>query len=188
MKRTILTFCTAFFILFQGGINLNAQSKSELEEMVAKQNAQLDSIKPRLASLEIMYSVTRDSLINGDFDPSKFAVIIDSIRSAADASTSSIADYRAKQKAQSDTLVALKKSYAELTAENTKLNTTVDNCVVMINMTAKNPVTREDLEKGLDANKQAVVEQLKQLKDLLDAGILTQEEFDNKKALILEKW
>ena len=41
----------------------------------------------------------------------------------------------------------------------------------------------EDSNKSIDGN----IEKLEKLKSLLDAGILTQDEFDKKKKSILEK-
>jgi len=38
------------------------------------------------------------------------------------------------------------------------------------------------------ADREKLVTELKQLKDLLDAKIITQEEFDAKKAIVMERW
>ena len=181
MKKIIVKSVIVVLLVIQGSIHVNAQSKSELEATVAKQKTTIDSMSTRLAALETMYSVTKDSLLGKDFDPSKFAGIVDSIKSSADSTTLSISQYQAKQKALTDTIATLK-------ANNAALDKTVDNAVQIINMTSTNPMTREELEKGLDATRQELVEQLKQLKALLDAEILTQEEYDAKKALILSKW
>ena len=180
MKKSFIK-SLAVILCISAGIAANAQSKSDLEKIVAKQKTTIDSMSTRLAALETMYAVTKDSLLGREFDPSKFANIVDSIQNSTDSATLNILQYQAKQKALTDTIASLK-------ASNEALNETVDNAVQIINMTSSNPMTREELEKGLDETRQQLVEQLTQLKGLLDAGILTQEEYDAKKALILEKW
>ncbi|HOW24970.1 MAG TPA: SHOCT domain-containing protein, partial [Bacteroidales bacterium] len=63
----------------------------------------------------------------------------------------------------------LNDSIVSLNKENTELKTTIE------------------MLKVETADKTKVVNDLKQLKELLDTGIITQAEFDAKKAALLEK-
>jgi hypothetical protein len=65
---------------------------------------------------------------------------------------------------------SLKDSISALKTDNGKLKITVDSLL------------------KADADKTKLVTELKQLKDLLDAKIITQAEFDSKKNALMEKW
>ena len=64
----------------------------------------------------------------------------------------------------------------------------ISNCLVILNLISDSPITREAVEQGLSDERKQVIRELKQLTDLLDSGVLTQEEFKGKKKLVKEKW
>jgi hypothetical protein len=155
-----------------------AQSKKDLEEANAKCIISRDSIQKLFTGLsatheslsksydsinkiylayDSMYKVIRARVILHDFNPVNTSKILDSLRASRDLSMSGITTV------YSDSISGLKK-------QNAKLQSKVDS----LQATAKKGSTD-------------VVTQLKQLKELLDAQIITQAEFDAKKAILLEK-
>lgn len=121
-------------------------------------NKTYDSINKTYLAYDSMYSVIKARVILHDFDPVNTSMLLDSLRASRDLSLSGITTI------YNDSISALKE-------ENTRLQATVDS------LAAEN--------KANDAD---VVTQLKQLKELLDAQILTQEEFDARKTKLLEEF
>lgn len=123
-------------------------------------NAQLDSVSKERDLYFGVYSTIKEEVFKYDFNPSKTALLIDSLRTSIDSTTYGLTSVSASLQ---DSLSTLKIEYA-------KLKAVVDS----INIT--------------DVNKDKLVTELKQLKELLDAKIITQADFDAKKTLIMEEW
>lgn len=197
MEKKGIKFLMIVLVTIQSVSQIQAQSKKDLEVEIVEKTATIDSLNMRLinlekeldmtdsmavrlTSLEVMYSATKDKVLKEDFDPNDFAALLDS---AALANDSIIKALTTDDKFMLDSLTALNN-------RNIELDKIVDNCVVMMNVIsdAEEKITREDVEKGLNEDREKVIHELKQLKDLFDAGILTKEEFEEKKIKAMEKW
>ena len=120
----------------------------------------LDSVSNNLKSYSGLYTVIKEKVLKRDFDPATLPQIIDSLAASKDAILSgSNAAYNSLR----DSLSSLKK-------ENSEIQTTLEN------------VSVEEAEKTV------LINELKQLKELLDAKILTQTEFNIRKSRVLQKW
>ena len=139
-------------------------SLTKLNQKLTSQNDSvsndLDSLSRNLATYYGLYVVIRDKVLKQDFDPAKLPQIIDSLAAGRDAAFSGSAT----------TSGSLRDSLSVLKKENSEMQTTLDDISV------------EEVEKN------KLVNELKQLKELLDAKILTQSEFNIKKSKVLQKW
>jgi hypothetical protein len=122
--------------------------------------AQLDSVSKRLTAHEVMYSAVKDKVIHHDFDPAHAGDLIDSLKTNRDKTMSGLTS---ESQALTDTVNFLK-------VENTKLKESVKSW------------------ENRSAENEQVVADLTQLKSLLDQKIITQEEFDQRKAKLMAKW
>ena len=141
-----------------------AQSKKDIEDNLANCTATKDSIQNVLTGLTATYDSISKVCIAYD---TMYAVIKEKVllQDFDPANMSQIIDsLRAEQ--SSVFAAALNDSLSGLKQENTELKASLVD-------------SDDDSEK--------VVNELKQLKGLLDEGIITQEEFDTKKAVLLEK-
>jgi hypothetical protein len=127
-------------------------------------SADLDSVKmisdTCAAVYQRVYTAIKDKVLKHDFDPAMLPHIIDSLKTSRESAF-------AGMEASSTTL---KDSITTLNAEVVTLNATI----------AKMEAATADKEK--------LVAEMKQLKELLDTGVITQAEFDAKKAKLMEKW
>ena len=121
---------------------------------------QLDSVTDVLADYQSMHSVIEEKVVKHAFDPSEMGQIIDSLRTHRDSTFSGL----------TATSVALTDSITTLQKENTSLKAKVASL------------------EAADANKEKIVGELKQLKELLDTNIITQEEYDIRKNKLMAKW
>ena len=139
-------------------------SKDSVQNLYAKLSATheslsktYDSINKSYLAYDSMYRVIKARVILHEFDPVNTAKLLDSLRASRDLSMSGMTNI------YNDSISVLSK-------ENTRLQATVDS-----------------LSAANKSNDVDVVTQLKQLKELMDAQIITQAEFDAKKAVLLEK-
>ena len=151
----------------------HAQSKKEVEADLIKSTTAKDSIQNLLTGLSVsydsinkvciaydtMYNAIKEKVFLDDFDPADMSELIDSLQTEAFSGTTVL----------NDSITVLNDSITVLQVENTELIAKIES------MTAGT---------GGEAE---IVNSLKLLKDLLDANILTQEEFDAKKAVLIEK-
>lgn len=165
----------------------NAQSKSELSAQVKIQADSISKMQPRLTSLETMYDAAKIR-VGKDFDPASFKTILDSATAVGLKKDSVYTNLKTQNASFSDSLKVLVSTTDSLTKSVDDREKIISHCIVMINLFSDKPVTREDVEKGMTGQREEVIKELKQLKDLLDSGILTQKEFDDKKAIVLKKW
>ena len=151
----------------------HAQSKKEVEEDLIKCTSAKDSIQNLLSGLSIsydsinkvciaydtMYNAIKEKVFLDDFDPSNMSELIDSLQTEAFSGITVL----------NDSITVLNDSTTVLQVENAELIAKIES------MTAGT------------GGEDEIVNSLKLLKDLLDANILTQEEFDAKKAVLIEK-
>jgi len=123
-------------------------------------SVQLDSVSKEQKVYYGLYTTIKDKVLLHDFDPAKLSQIIDSIRVSRDSATSVLAA----------PVASLKDSVSMLKKENSQLKAKLDSLNV----------------GGGDKSK--LIAELKDLKGLLDAKIITQAEYDAKKKKVMEKW
>ena len=140
-----------------------------LSKASAAQSIQVDSISKALEKYYGVYTALTEKVFKYNFDPAKTSFLIDSLRTTRDSTFNQL----------SSTSAFLKDSLSVLTKENVRLQATLDS-LGLGNDPAKALAKQE-------ADKNKAVADLKQLKELLDAKIITQEEFDTKKKKLLEK-
>jgi len=161
MKRKM----TVLIVLFMAvGTLTLAQSKKDIEDNLAKCTATNDSIQNLLTGLSANYDSISTAMIAYD---TMYKVIKEKVllQDFDPANMSLIIDsLRTEQSSLFAT--ALNDSLSILEQENTELKAAIG-------------------DGGDDSEK--VISELKQLKGLLDEEIITQEEFDTKKAVLLEK-
>ena len=151
----------------------HAQSKKEVEADLIKCTTAKDSIQNLLTGLSVsydsinkvciaydtMYNAIKEKVFLDDFDLANMSELIDSLQTEAFSGTTVL----------NDSITVLNDSITVQQVENAELKAKIES------MTAGTGGETE------------IVNSLKQLKDLLDANILTQEEFDAKKAVLIEK-
>ena len=122
-------------------------------------NRQLDSVSEERLKYLGVYKTISDKVVKYKFDPSRTSVLIDSVTMHRD---STVAGLAAVSASLSDTIKVLK-------TENAKLESKVNSMT------------------NAEADKEKAINDLRQLKGLLDEKILTQEEYNAKKTKLLEK-
>jgi len=166
-----------FVIFLIATSTVSAQSKKDLEAEYAKCQASQDSLSGLLTTLTASHEAvkqTSDSL-------SKVCAVYDTMYQVIKEKVFNYNYDPANIGAMIDSLGATRESAFS------NLNTTLSDSIAVLNTENGKlkeiiATLSEDKDESAD-----VVNDLKQLKELLDAGILTQEEFDAKKALLLEK-
>ena len=133
---------------------------------------QLDSVSGELTKYVGVYTTIREKMIHYDFDPTKLSFLIDSIMVFSD-STALQLSAMPKSTVSADSVILLIK-------ENTMLKATIDSMKVAW---GKNLVA----QSGEEIQKLMAISSLKQLKELLDAKIITEAEFMAKKMKYLDK-
>lgn len=131
-----------------------------LMKVTASQAVMLDSLKREAARYQPMYTSIRDKVIKYDFAPERTDELIDSLKAAREKTFSTLT---ADSKACNDSLTTVSARCAELQAK-------MDEMV------------------AASKNNEVVIAQLRELKGLLDEGILTQAEYDARKAKIMKGW
>ncbi len=118
-----------------------------------------DSINKVCIAYDTMYNAIKGKVFLDDFDPANMSELIDSLQMEAFSGTTLL----------NDSITVLNDSITVLQVGNAELIAKIESMIA----------GPEDETE--------IVNSLKQLKELLDANILTQEEFDAKKAVLLEK-
>jgi len=133
---------------------------------------QLDSAKGELIKYASVYNTIREKVFHYNFDPTKLSFLIDSLRAFND-STSVLLSVMPKSGASADSVILLVK-------ENIMLKAAIDSMKIAWekNMVAQ---SAEEIQKLM------AISNLKQLKELLDANIITEAEFMAKKMKYLDK-
>ncbi len=133
-------------------------TKDSIQNLLTGLSAKYDSINKACIAYDTMYNAIKEKVFQDDFDPANMSELIDSLRTGKEVVFSGIT-------------TTLNDSISLLEQENTKLKATI-----------------ESLSTGNGDDNTQLVNDLKQLKELLDAQIITQEEFDVKKTELLEKF
>jgi hypothetical protein len=120
----------------------------------------LDSVSKEREVYFGVYTAVKEKVLKYKYDPAKISVLIDSLKGSRDSTFNTL----------SGTSTSLKDSISVLNKENESLKATI-----------------KSLQEA-EANKEKLVGELKQLKELLDAKIITQAEFDTKKEVLMQKW
>lgn len=163
-----------FIFFFYGLTFVQAQSKSELQENLNNCTTKKESIQKSLTNLsssydslnliyDNLYGAIKEKVFKNNFNPNKMSVLIDSLQNSASFGTTLL----------NDSISSLLLENAELKEQLAKEDAELKE------MHAKEDAIEADINK--------ISSDLKQLKELLDGGILTQEEFDEKKTKLLEK-
>jgi len=122
---------------------------------------QLDSISKKFDKYFVVYSTVKEKVFKYDFDPAQTGLLIDSLKTTRDL------------------------TFTGLTAETTSLE---DSLAVLKTENASLLAKIESLSEQKEVDISKMASDLKQLKELLDAGILSQEDFDKQKNSVLEKY
>jgi hypothetical protein len=121
---------------------------------------QVDSLSKDRALYYGLYEVIKEKVLLTDFNPARFDMIVDSVRSSRDSATI----------LAGAPVAALRDSLSTMTSQNMQLKEKVDSLSL------------------ITADKSKLMNELKDLKSLLDAKIITQVEYDEKKRLVMSKW
>jgi hypothetical protein len=154
-----------------------AQSKKDLESDYAKCIIAKDSVQKALTGLSATYDV-----LSKNYDSvSKTCLVYDTMYNVIRERIFKYAYKPSNMPALLDSLAASRNSAF------TFLSTTMSDSITVLNK--KNADLKAVIETLSTQEDQSakVVSDLKQLKELLDSGIITQTEFDAKKAILLEK-
>jgi hypothetical protein len=133
-----------------------------LTKASAALSVKLDSVSKSQKVYYGIYTTLKEKVLMHDFDPAKLSQIIDSVRASRDSTTSLLAKPNASMK---DSLTLLRKQNVMLQAKLDSLGTGPGG-----------------------GDKSKLIAELKDLKGLLDAKIITQAEYDAKKKKVMEKW
>ena len=120
----------------------------------------LDSVSKDLTIYKGLYTTIKEQVVLHDFDPADMGIIIDSLKTGRDAAFLALTE---TSKTMTDSVAVLNKENAALKEMMSILQTA-------------------------EGDKAKLVAELKQLKELLDAKIITQAEFDEKKTVLMTKW
>ena len=132
----------------------------------------LDSANGELIKYASVYNTIKEKVFHYNFDPTKLSFLIDSLRAYND-STSLLLSVMPKSGVSADSVFLLVK-------ENNLLKATIDSMKIAweSNRVAQ---SSEEIERS------KAISNLKQLKELLDAKIITEAEFITKKTKYLDK-
>ena len=149
-----------------------------LKQATAALTVQLDSVSGELVKYVGVYNAIKENVLFYDFDPTRAAYLIDSLKAARDSSFLLIGEVPdsaaiAKATATADSILLL-------INENTALKSTIDSLKTAWD-TEKTALTKEEIEKA------KAIDALIQLKGLFDDKIITEAEFISLKQKYLIK-
>ena len=134
-----------------------------LTKVNGSMSVQLDSISKDQKLYYGLYTTIKEKVILQDFDPAKMPQIIDSLRAGRDATFAGL----------TAASVSLRDTLAILDQQNKHLRAQLDSLTVA---------------SAAGGDKTQLIAELKQLKELLDAKIITQAEYDGKKKKVMDQW
>ena len=168
--RTIVVISLVLFVsLSSFGQRRNKvdQKDLQIDSLTQVSNAlslQLDSVSADLNTYMGVYTTLIEKVFQYEFDPAKTSFLIDSLRTTRDST------FTTATSILQDSLLLIKN-------QNMSLQATLDSLSLVSDATMEIS----------DEEKDEAIEDLKQLKELLDLEIITQDEFDSKKLKLLEK-
>ncbi len=165
MKPFILLCCALAMTLpalaqKKGKVDPKDLKIDSLTKVTATLTVRLDSVTKEEARYKTMHAAIKEKVILYDFAPERTGELIDSLKTARDKTFSTLTT---DTKACNDSLSVVAGRNAELQAK-------MDEMV------------------AASKNNELVIAQLHEIKGLLDEGILTQAEFDARKAKIMKGW
>lgn len=170
--KTLLTVLFVLLVSMQsysqrrGKVDPKDLQIDSLTQVSSAQAMQLDSVSLELDKYLGVYTTLVDEVFKYNFEPAKTSFLIDSLRTSRDST------FHLANDILEDSLTMMKN-------KNIALQATLDSLGLGSDL-----VTALALE---EKEKDAAIGDLKDLKELLDTGIITQEEFDLKKQKLLEK-
>ncbi len=153
-----------------------------------------DSLSKSLDKYYGVYTVVKEKVFKYEFDPANTAKLIDSLRAHRDSTfTLTLKDTVAiltkaykKDEARIDSLTAVNGKLVFF-IEQAKGTSIVPADVTVDKIVGNKPATTTDPATAPSVDKAVIIGELKQLKELLDIGVISQQEFDAKKAKLIEK-
>jgi hypothetical protein len=170
--KTLITILLVLFVSLQGfsqkkgKVDPKDLTIDSLTKASAALTVKLDSTSGELKKYMVVYTTLKEKILKYDFDPEKTSFLIDSLRTSRDSTFSSSS-------------AVLKDSLSLMKKENMHLQATLDSLGL-------GPDPAKTLAKQ-EQDKAKAIKDLTDLKGLLDAKVITQAEFDAKKAKLLEK-
>lgn len=143
-----------------------------LTKVTQKLSVKCDSVSGELIKYKGLYDAIKEKVLHKDFDPTRSAFLIDSLQASRDSATAYLSKIP-KSTTASDSVIVLLKENAALKAE-------------IANNKAVSEKNAADLNDP-DVEKAKAISDLKELKDLLDAKIITPAEFTLQKKKYLDK-
>ncbi|TFG88374.1 MAG: SHOCT domain-containing protein [Candidatus Atribacteria bacterium] len=137
-----------------------------LTQVASAQTVQLDSLSAELEKYLGVYTTLSEKVFKYNFDPAQTSFLIDSLRTTRDSTVTTATN-------------VLEDSLRLMTDKNIALQATLDSLGL-----GSDPAATLALQ---EQEKASAISDLKDLKELLDTGIITQAEFDTKKQKLLEK-
>ena len=179
------------------------QSKKDLEIQVASLQSQMDSVSAALQgdldsmtqsrdNYKVVYDQLREKVVTFDFAPENFASILDSFMTVRQHKDSAFQSMMSGSEVLRDTIATLSSLNDSLTGDITALKAENEKLkLILKEFKVDMGIEEEEIEEEV-AEEMPVgdltpekIQELKSLKELLDGGILTQEEFDARKKKIL---
>lgn len=150
-----------------------------------------DSLTKSLDQYYGVYTAVKEKVFKYEFDPANTAKLIDSLRTYRDSTFSltlqdtvnMLTKAGGKMKVQVDSLTAVSGKLVTYIDKSRGATVPVDVSVEQI----LNDKPKATETPGAESDKAKVIADLKQLKELLDSGIITQQEYDTKRAKLVEK-
>ena len=178
-------------LLFAATVSYS-QKKGDLEIQVAEQSKAIDSLNTQLnnlntefdsTSIELkefkgMHDAIAERVINYDFDPSRMDVLIDSLRNSRDSTFSASTKF---WQDSVDVLIEHIRLLGTLPIDSAAIDEGTDLDAI----TSGNAAIEAANTKP---SKDDMMKELEMLKDLLDQGILTEEEFSDRKKKVIADW
>ena len=169
-----------------------SQKKSELEVQVAQQtteidslnselntlNAQVDSTSKELTAFQGMHDAIAQKVLNYDFDPSRMDFLIDSLRSSRDSTFSATTEL---WQDSVNVLIEQIRLLSTLPIDSAAIDENTDLDAITSGAAAAEAASTEP-------SKDEMMKELEMLKDLLDQGILTEDEFSERKKKVIANW
>jgi hypothetical protein len=172
LSLSLLLVTTNIFSQRNAKVDPKDAQIDSLKQNVKILSLQLDSVSKELVKYVGVYDAISEKVLHYKFDPTRTAYLIDSLKASRD-STSALLSAVPKSTTTSDSLYLVLK-------ESTLLKARIDSIKIAWEK-EKSAIPAEELERA------KALGGLKQLKELLDAKIITDTEFLALKKKYLEK-
>jgi hypothetical protein len=171
MKTSFTIFLLLFVSLYSFGQKKGKVDPKDLQidsltQVTGALTLQLDSVTAELNKYLGVYTALTEKVFEYNFDPAQTSYLIDSLRTTRDSTFTSAS-------------AVLQDSLLIMKDRNEILQAKLDSLGLGSDPAAALAIQEQEKEAAIGA--------LKDLKELLDTGIITQAEFDTKKQPLLEK-